>query len=86
MHWLVESASALDLDLTSPAGQQELARRVHKAAFQVCIRVASGGALADDDIQQCEKEALAGAMPRMQAMIAAAKGQMRYAAVARSQP
>lgn len=68
-----------DLDLTGAAGEATLKRRIARAAKNVCWN-ADGPTLQDHDrFDACRDSAIAGASPQMNAVIASARSDHRYA-------
>ncbi len=64
------TVSYAGLDLASPAGQAQLARRIHSAAYHVCSR-SSGSSLAEKlDELHCRTKAIADAQVRVAALTA----------------
>lgn len=72
-----------DLDLTSPAGQQTLERRVNRAVGDVCGRHAGGNSMLYRQIRKCRDKAESGARAQMNVAIARAerRGQERLASI-----
>lgn len=63
-----------DLDLRSRQGAQELRRRVHIAADQVCRQLIDAYPVGVDSDATCYRNAVAEAMPRADAAIQTARG------------
>ena len=62
------TVSYAGLDLASPAGQAQLARRIHSAAYRVCS-VSNGSSLADKvDEMHCRAKAIADAQVHVAAL------------------
>lgn len=73
------TVSVAGLDLATDAGQAALARRVARAASAVCGPVDSRDLAALARYHACRDDAIAGAAPRVDALIAAAGGGRHYA-------
>jgi UrcA family protein len=78
------TVSYADLNLQTPAGAASLERRVHQAVYEVC------GSEDDRDLsdwfaqRKCRADALKDARAKMNQAVAAARGQVQFAAVAPS--
>jgi UrcA family protein len=69
-----------DLDLSTAKGQARLARRIDRAAEQVCGAVARAPLAQQQIISACQQDAVAAAGLEMKNAVARAEGRVRVAA------
>ena len=75
-----------DLDLTKPAGQATLRRRVDRAIENVCGTVDSRDLHAAMEYANCRTAALASAGPQIEALVASAVNNHQFAATGEAAP
>ncbi len=71
--------SARGLDLTTPAGESALRKRVLVAVYHVCGEDDGSVSLESDSFRQCVSDALRGSQPQVQALVASARNKNQYA-------